>query len=64
MKLLDFGIAKVVNPDVRVVRISVNTSAMPEAEALAYLAALETEHGLPAVDPYRQGAGRLVDALE
>ncbi len=64
LRQIGLQLAKVVNPDVRVVGISVNTSAMPEAEALAYLAALETEHGLPAVDPYRQGAGRLVDALE
>jgi len=32
-------------------------------EAEAYLTAREAEFGLPAVDPFRQGAGRLVDAL-
>ena len=31
--------------------------------ALDYLAEVEARMGLPAVDPFRQGAGRLVDAL-
>lgn len=55
--------ARVVNPDVKVVGISVNTAGLGEDEARAYLARLEKEHGLPAVDPYRHGAGALVDAL-
>ncbi|MFT5067937.1 MAG: putative NAD-dependent epimerase/dehydratase family protein, partial [Reinekea sp.] len=29
----------------------------------AYLAEVEARMGLPAVDPFRQGAARLVDAL-
>lgn len=57
-------LAKVVNPDCKVVGISVNTQHMDEETALAYLADLEKEYGLPAVDTFRQGAGRLVDALE
>ncbi len=60
---LSLQIARVANPGVQVVGISVNTQHMPEAEARAYLAALETEMGLPATDPYRFGAGKLVDAL-
>ena len=36
---------------------------MDEATALAYLAEVEARLGLPTVDPFRQGAGRLVDAL-
>ena len=56
-------LARVVNPACQVVGISVNTAAMPEDEALDYLSKLEAEMGLPAVDPYRQGAARLVDAL-
>ncbi|MEM9250473.1 MAG: N-acetyltransferase DgcN [Pseudomonadota bacterium] len=55
--------ARLVNPDVKVVGISVNTAALPEDEALAYLAQLEAQMGLPACDPFRQGAGKLVDAL-
>lgn len=56
--------AHVVNPDCYVAGISVNTAKLSEAEAEAYLAELEAKHGLPCVDPYRQGAGRLVDALK
>lgn len=56
-------LAQVVNPDCKVVAISVNTQHMEEAEAVSYLSGLETSMGLPAVDPFRQGAGRLVDAL-
>nr|WP_321511823.1 N-acetyltransferase DgcN [uncultured Celeribacter sp.] len=56
-------LAKVANPDCKVVGISVNTQHMSEEEALAYLVKVEAEMGLPAVDPFRQGASRLVDAL-
>ncbi|MDQ7081252.1 MAG: N-acetyltransferase DgcN [Paracoccaceae bacterium] len=61
---LALTLARVVNPACQVVGISVNTASMAEDEALACLAEIETRMGLPAVDPYRQGAGRLVDALE
>ncbi|SEL18897.1 N-acetyltransferase DgcN [Pacificibacter marinus] len=56
-------LARVANPACVVVGISVNTQHLSEAEALTYLASVEAEMGLPAVDPFRQGAGRLVDAL-
>ena len=64
--LRDLGLqlARVANPGCQVVGISVNTAAMPEEEALAYLAEVETRMGLPACDPFRQGAGKLCDALE
>ncbi len=63
--LRDLGLtmARIVNPDVKVVGVSVNTAAMSEADAQAYLQEVETRMGLPAVDPFRYGAGRLVDAL-
>ncbi len=64
LRNLALTLAHVVNPDCRVVGISVNTANMAEDEALACLADIETRMGLPAVDPYRQGAGRLVDALQ
>lgn len=57
------SLARIANPDCKVVGISVNTQHMSEAEALSYLAAVEARMGLPAIDPFRQGAGRLVDAL-
>ena len=55
--------ARVVNPGCEVIGISINTQHMSEEEAEAYLADVEARMGLPAVDPVRQGAGRLVDAL-
>ncbi len=55
--------AQVVNENARSVGISVNTKAMEEAAAQEYLAGLEDSMGLPATDPYRYGAGKLVDAL-
>ncbi len=61
---LALPIAQVANPACKVVGISVNTKALGEQEALDYLAGIEARMGLPAVDPFRHGAGRLVDALE
>ena len=51
------------NPNVKMVGISVNTQHLSEEEALAYLAKVEAEMGLPTVDPFRQGADRLAEAL-
>ena len=56
-------LAQVANPACKVVGISVNTQHLGEDEANAYLAEVEARMGLPAVDPFRHGAGRLVDAL-
>lgn len=56
--------AHVVNPKCQVAGISVNTQHFGEDEALSYLEGVEKRMGLPAVDPFRQGAGRLVDALD
>ena len=57
-------LARVVNPNCQVVGVSVNTQHLTEAEANECLAEIETRMGLPTVDPFRHGAGRLVDALE
>lgn len=56
-------LARVGNPACEVVAISVNTQHLSDEAALSYLAGVEAEMGLPAVDPFRHGAGRLVDAL-
>ena len=61
---LALPLARVANPACQVVGISVNTQHMSEDEANAYLAKVEAEMGLPAVDPFRHGAGRLAEALE
>ncbi|WP_299931783.1 N-acetyltransferase DgcN [uncultured Pelagimonas sp.] len=56
-------LARKSNPACQVVGISVNTQHLSEEEAVKYLAEVEERMGLPTVDPYRHGAGRLVDAL-
>lgn len=47
----------------RVAAIALNTSHLDDGEALGAIAAVEEETGLPAGDPLRFGAGRLVDAV-
>jgi len=61
---LALPVARIANPKAEVVGISINTAALSEDEALSHLADVEKRMGLPAVDPFRQGAGRLCDALE
>lgn len=56
--------ARVANPNCQVIGISVNTQHLADDEFEDYLAKVEAEMGLPTVDPFRQGAGRLVDALD
>ncbi len=60
---LSLELARRVNPEAKVVGCAINTAAMGEAEALEHLAETEARMGLPTVDPYRQGAGRLAEAL-
>jgi uncharacterized NAD-dependent epimerase/dehydratase family protein len=47
----------------KVACIALNTSDLSEEEARAAIAAAEEETGLPADDPVRFGAGKLVDAV-
>jgi uncharacterized NAD-dependent epimerase/dehydratase family protein len=61
---LSLSVARIVNPEVRVTGISVNTAALSPEEAAECLTAIENRMGLPTVDPFRNGAERLVDALE
>ncbi len=56
-------LAQVGNPECKVIGISINTQHMSEDDARAYLAEVSQRMGLPASDPYRFGAGALVDAL-
>jgi uncharacterized NAD-dependent epimerase/dehydratase family protein len=56
-------LARVVNPACEVVGISVNTQHLNEADAIKCLTDIDARMGLPTVDPFRHGAGRLVDAL-
>ena len=57
------ALARIANPACQVIGISVNTQHMTEDEATAYMAEVESRMGLPTVDPFRNGAARLVDAL-
>ncbi|MDF1802669.1 N-acetyltransferase DgcN [Thalassovita sp.] len=57
------SLALVANPACQVVGYAINTQHMVEEDALAYINKVETDLGLPATDPFRFGAGKLVDAL-
>ena len=63
--VIDANIAagRLTNPDIRCTGVSMNTSGMPVDAADALLRETEARLGLPCVDAFRQGAGRLVDAL-
>lgn len=60
---LNLSAAHLTNPKAHFVGISVNTAALSEADALRLMADLEKKFGLPVVDPFRQGVGRIVDQL-
>ncbi|WP_119422257.1 N-acetyltransferase DgcN [Desertibaculum subflavum] len=57
-------LARLTNPDVKMAGIAINTSKLSDNEAKSYLAKLESEYGLPTVDPVRTGVGKLVDKLQ
>lgn len=57
------SLARVTNPAVKFVAIALNTSSLPEGEALALAAALEAEHGLPVFDPIRFGVDAAVTRI-
>ncbi|AXS40772.1 N-acetyltransferase DgcN [Breoghania sp. L-A4] len=57
------ALARVANPACQVVGVSVNTQHLDDAAARACLDEIEARLGLPTVDPFREGAARLVDAL-
>ena len=54
---------RLTNPACRTIGVAVNTSHLAADEAARVLSEIEAETGLPTVDPVRQGASRLVDAL-
>jgi uncharacterized NAD-dependent epimerase/dehydratase family protein len=47
----------------KVVAVALNTVGLTEAEALACVEAAERDTGLPATDPVRFGADKLIDAV-
>jgi uncharacterized NAD-dependent epimerase/dehydratase family protein len=64
-QVIDLTIAcgRLTNPAIRCVGIAVNTEALSETEARAVLEELAREYDLPATDPIRFGAERIVDRL-
>jgi len=62
-RLLTVGIGKQVNPDIRCVGISVNTSTLPEEEREAHLNNLSAELCLPCVDPIAGDSKPIIDNL-
>ncbi|PIW31220.1 MAG: DUF1611 domain-containing protein [Rhodospirillales bacterium CG15_BIG_FIL_POST_REV_8_21_14_020_66_15] len=55
--------ARMFEPDARVVGVSVNTSSMDDARAAAYLSEVSQRLNVPAVDAVRTGVGPIVDAI-
>jgi len=55
--------AQLTNPAVRCIGVSVNASQASAAELQRARAAIETETGLPCVDPIREGVDRFLPAL-
>ena len=56
-------VARLTNPGVRAVGVALNTSMLPEDEALALCARTASEIGLPCSDPYRFGVESILDNL-
>lgn len=61
---LTLRIGSTVNPAIRVVGISANTSRLGETEREKYLRGLSEEHGVPAVDSIATGVHPIVDVLQ
>ena len=55
--------ARLTNPAAKFVGIALNTSQMSEADALKEIKKTEDAHGLPTVDPVRQGVAKIADRL-
>lgn len=55
--------ARLTNPAVTLVGVSINGSQLSDAALDATIAAIEAETGLPCVDPLRQGTAKIVDRL-
>jgi uncharacterized NAD-dependent epimerase/dehydratase family protein len=56
-------LARIANSACQAVGIAINTQVLDDSAAADYCAEVEARLGLPTVDPFRHGAGRLVDAL-
>lgn len=59
----NLAMARLTNPQVRCIGVSLNTSGLPAAGRAAALAAVSAELGLPCVDPIATGTAALVERL-
>ncbi len=57
------SLARLTNPAVKFVGVSVNTSQVAADEGDRLMREIEDRFGLPVVDPIRQGPGRIVDEM-
>lgn len=60
---LNLQLARLTSPRVHFAGLAINTAALSEEQAREYLAGLETDYQLPAVDPYRTGVAPIADAI-
>ncbi|RUO39444.1 DUF1611 domain-containing protein [Pseudidiomarina aestuarii] len=55
--------ARIVNPNVKCVGVSVNTLAVPPRDRLAYLQEIERKVGVPCIDPLIDGCEAIIDNI-
>ena len=60
---LNLQVARLTNPAVKFVGISINTSALDDNEASRICEQYQQQFALPCVDPLRQGVSKIVDQL-
>ena len=60
---LNLRMARICNPDVKFIGVSVNTSGLSEADGRDFLKKASDETGLPAVDAVKDGVAPIVDNL-
>lgn len=58
------AVARLTNPEVRFVGVSLNTAKLTETERAAALASATAQTGLPACDPMQGGLGSIADLVE
>ncbi|GMM93865.1 N-acetyltransferase DgcN [Qipengyuania sp. MTN3-11] len=55
--------ARLTSPNVKMIGIALNTSALDTNDAVALCLRLQDEHGLPCMDPHRMGVEPILEAL-
>ncbi len=60
----NLALGSLTNPNIKLAGIALNTSALPEEEALLVIAKYQDLYQVPVVDPVRTGVSDIVDFLE